>query len=185
MIAFLRRNWEYKLLSLVLAVLLYVIASTQRNPSRTSSVTVQPEIVGLAENLAVKVPPKAEPVTLTGPTDELELVRKSGLRATVNATGAGPGKSFLSVAYVLPEAVRGRVAVEARPTIEVELEARIEKEVPVRVLFENQPPAGFAYQPPKAQPERVKVAGLASEVERVERGCGSLGQLRACRSRGS
>ncbi len=169
MMALLRRNWEYKLLSLVLSILLYFIASTQRNPSRTSSLTVQPEISGLAPDLAVKVVPRSEQVTLTGTSDELERVRKSGLKATINATGAGPGKSFLPVNYVLPETVKGRVSVDAPPMLEVELEARTQKDVDVRVLFENQPPPGFEYETPKAQPARITVTGLASEVERVER----------------
>ena len=169
MMALLRRNWEYKLLSLVLSILLYIIASTQRNPSRTSSLTVQPEITGLPQDLAIKVVPRSEQVTLTGTSEELERVRKSGLKATINATGAKPGKSFLPVSYVLPEAVKGRVSVEAPPMLEVELEARTQKDVDVRVLFENQPPPGFEYEAPRAQPARVTVTGLASEVERVER----------------
>uniref|UniRef100_UPI00286ADE44 hypothetical protein n=1 Tax=Armatimonas sp. TaxID=1872638 RepID=UPI00286ADE44 len=124
MMSLLRRNWEYKLLSLVLSILLYIIASTQRMPSRTSSMPVLPEVTGIASDLAVKVAPPSEQVTLTGSADELEIVRKSGLRALVSATGAKVGKSFLPVTYVLPEAVRGRVSVEAPPMLQVELEAR-------------------------------------------------------------
>ena len=54
MMAFLRRNWEYKLLSLVLSVLLYFIASTQRNRSLSSTQSVKPEVVGLPLELVVK-----------------------------------------------------------------------------------------------------------------------------------
>jgi YbbR domain-containing protein len=169
MMSLLRRNWEYKLLSLVLSILLYIIASTQRTPSRTSSMPVLPEVTGIAPDLAIKVAPPSEQVTLTGSADELEIVRKSGLRASVNAAGAKVGKSFLPVTYILPEAVRGRVSVEAPPMLQVELEARTQKKVAVGVLFENQPPPGFEYDAPEPEPTQVMVTGLASDVERVER----------------
>lgn len=169
MIALLRRNWEYKLLSLVLSILLFVIASVQRNPSRTSTMSVLPEVIGVPAALAVKVPPHSEQVTLTGPIEELELVRKQGLIVRVNATGAAAGKNALPVTYELPKSVRNRVSVEAPPMLEVELEARIERSVPVRVLFENQPPPGFEYETPQATPEEVTVTGLASDVAQVER----------------
>ncbi|MBB6051657.1 CdaR family protein [Armatimonas rosea] len=169
MIALLRRNWEYKLLSLVLSILLFVIASVQRNPSRTSSMTVQPDVIGVPADLAVKVPPRVEQVTLTGTTEDLELVRKQGIQVRVNANGAAAGKNALPVGYELPKAVRGRVSIEAPPMLEVELEARIERSVPVRVLFENQPPPGFEYETPQATPEQVTVTGLASDVAQVER----------------
>ena len=169
MIEFLRRNWEYKLLSLTLSVLLYFIASGQRNPNRSISLSVQPEVVGLPENLAVRVPPKSAMLTLTGPTAELEMVRKVGVRALVSGLAARSGKSFLSVQYELPPSVRGRVEVDAPPTLEVELEERTERLVPVRVLYENQPPPGYEFQVPTTSPLRVTVTGLASEVERVDR----------------
>lgn len=169
MMSLLRRNWEYKLLSLALSILLYIIASTQRTPSRTSSMPVLPEVTGIAPDLAIKVAPPSEQVTLTGSADELEIVRKSGLRASVNAAGAKVGKSFLPVTYILPEAVRGRVSVEAPPMLQVELEARTQKMVAVGVLFENQPPPGFEYDAPEPEPTQVMVTGLASDVERVER----------------
>lgn len=169
MMEFLRRNWEYKLLSLTLSVLLYFIASSQRNPNRTISINVQPEVVGLPDNLAVRMLPKSELLNLTGPAAELELVRKAGVRAVVSATGARAGRSFLPVTYNLPPNVRGRVEVEAPPTLEVELEERAERPVAVRVLFENQPAPGYEFQPPKTNPSRVLVTGLASDVEKVAR----------------
>ena len=84
MIALLRRNWEYKLLSLVLSILLFVIASVQRNPSRTSSMTVQPEVVGVPADLAVKVPPRVEQVTLTGTNEEIavKILQDNGFSAS-------------------------------------------------------------------------------------------------------
>lgn len=169
MIGFLRRNWEYKLLSLALSVLLYFIASGQRNPNRSITISVQPEVVGLPENLAVRTPPKSELITLTGPAAELEIVRKAGVRTRMAGTGARPGKNFLAVQYELPTAVRNRVEVEAPPTLEVELEERKERTVPVRVLFEDQPPPGYEFEVPTTLPARVTVTGLASDVERVAR----------------
>lgn len=169
MIGLLRRNWEYKLLSLVLSILLFVIASAQRNPSRTSTMTVVPEVIGVPAELAVKTPPRAEQLTLTGPIEDLELVRKQGLQLKVNARGSGAGRNALPVSYELPPSVRGRVSVETPPMLEVELEARIERSVPVRVLFENQPPPGFEYETPRATPEQVTITGLASDVAQVER----------------
>ena len=132
MMAFLRRNWEYKLLSLVLSILLYFIASTQRNRSLSSTQSVQPQVVGLPLELVVKIPPPPGQVTLTGPPEELDRVRKEGIKVTVSAVGARAGKNFLPVTYVLPREARGRVALEAPPTLEVELESRLTRSIPVR-----------------------------------------------------
>lgn len=169
MMAFLRRNWEYKLLSLVLSILLYFIASTQRNRSLSSTQSVQPQVVGLPLELVVKTPPPPGQVTLTGPPEELARVRKEGIKVTVSAVGARAGKNFLPVTYVLPREARGRVALEAPPTLEVELEARLTRSIPVRVLFQNQPPPGFEYAPPSSLPVKVEASGPASEVARVDR----------------
>ena len=169
MIQLLRRNWEYKLLSLALAILLYFIASGQRNPNRTISLSVQPEVGGLPTNLAVKVAPRAEMVSLTGTSTDLDVVRKAGVRASVSAVSGKVGRSALPVQYELPPNVRGRVVVDGPNTVDVELDERTERALPVRVLFENQPPPGYEFQTPSTIPMRVAVTGLSSEVSRVAR----------------
>lgn len=163
-----RRNFAYKLLSLAIAILLYVIASAQRNPNRTISISVQPEVVNLPKNLAVKAVPRAEVISLTGPTAMLEIARRR-IKATIDATNAPEGKSFLPVKYDASEGVQNRVEIEGAPTLEVELEQKIERRVPVKVLYENQPPPGYAYRDPTTRPSQVTVVGLASDVERVAR----------------
>jgi YbbR domain-containing protein len=164
----LRRNFGYKLLSFFLAILLYFIASAQRNPSQTISLSVQPEVINLPADLALKIAPRAEVVTLSGSKSLLENARRR-LRASIDAREAKEGKSFLAVQYELPEAIKGRVEVTGASTLEVHLERKVERMVAVKVQFENQPPAGFSYRDPTAQPSSVKVTGLASDVERVVR----------------
>lgn len=169
MIQLLRRNWEYKLLSLALSILLYFIASGQRNPSRTISLGVQPEVTGLPANLAVRVEPRTEMVSLTGATADLDVVRKAGVRATVSAGAGKVGRSSLPIQYELPPNVRARVTVDGPSSVEIELDERTERPMPVRVLFENQPPPGYEFQTPSTIPLRVAVTGLSSEVNRVAR----------------
>ncbi len=103
-----RRNFRYKVISVALAILLYVIAYMQQNPRRSWDVYVQPEVIGLPRNLVVKDPLRPFPVTVSGLSSAIDDLRVQGIRATVDVSGATVGSSKMPVKYHLPSRVEPR-----------------------------------------------------------------------------
>ncbi len=167
--SWLRRNFGYKLLALVAAALLYLIAGAQQQNRVPVEVFLQPEVTGTPDTLVLTRAPKGESVTVTGPVSLIEAFRAQPVKASVDARGAQPGVNRLPLLYNIPDAVRGRLQIEGPREIRAEFEAPKEKTLPVEVLYENAPPSGFEFKAPVATPRKVKVVGRADAIEKVAR----------------
>ncbi len=165
-----RRNAAYKILSLAIAVLLYLVASAQNNPRSSGTATVRATFLRLPNRLAE--PPDAAAtlsVRLVGPPPLHEAAR-AGLRAVVDASEAKPGRNRLPVRFVLPPGVEGAIEVDAPALADFVLENKFERDISVDVWFDQtNPPAGYEYGATVVRPERCTVAGLKRAVERVAR----------------
>lgn len=165
-----RRNAAYKILSLAIAVLLYLVASAQSNPRSTSTATVRATFLRLPNRLAEPAEATATlSVRLVGPLPLHEAAR-AGLRALVDATDAKPGPNRLPVRYVLPPGVEGAVEVEGPPTTDIVLENKEERSLPVDAWFDqSEPPPGFEYGNVVLEPNRCTVSGSKRQIERVSK----------------
>lgn len=165
-----RRNAAYKILSLAIAILLYLVASAQNNPRSTSTATVRATFLRLPNRLAEPADAAATlSVRLVGPPPLHEAAR-AGLRALVDASDAKPGRNRLPVRFVLPPGVEGAIDVDAPALTDLVLETKVERDVPVDVwIDQTNPPAGYEYGATVVQPSRCIVAGLKRSVERVAR----------------
>ena len=167
MIAIIRRNFGYKVLSIGVAILLYYIAYTQRNPPITTEVYVQPDIVGLSDDMVVKVRPTGGMVSVTGVTTAVNAFKTLPVKATVDVAGARVGVNKLRIHYnTTPDTLD---ISGVAPYAEVVLERKFRKEWYVDVLFDDEPPPGYVYLDPITSPRKVTVSGLAGEVARVGR----------------
>lgn len=163
----LRRNLGYKLISIGVAILLYVVAYLQQNPRRSTNVYVQPQPRGLSADMALRQPVGGYMVSLTGVPTAVEALRSQGLKAFVNLEAARPGTSKLPVEYEVPEGLRPHVEVEGPVVVDVVLERKRRKPFPIEVQYVSRPPAGYTFKEPETRPDRVHVAGLESDVNRV------------------
>ena len=164
----LKRNFGYKVLALIIAICLYIIAYAQQNPRVTREIYVQPQLVGLAPDLALKESPKGNNVTISGLSSTVNGLSEKSITASADATQAREGAVRLPVRYVFPQGIRGELKPEAQ-YVQVILEKKVSQTLTVVVLVSGTPPVGFVDGEGETQPRNVTVSGRAAAIERVAR----------------
>ena len=126
MMQIIRRNFGYKLISVIIAVLLYVIADKQLNPRTMSDVYVIPEVADVPNEMVVRSAPAGFTVTVSGLASSVAAF-KAELKATVDLTHAHLGTQKLPIHYKLPS---GDIDTSAWPVnAEVTLEQKGESQL--------------------------------------------------------
>lgn len=161
---FLKRNLGYKLLSLALAVLVYAWVYAQSRPNVSREEYIQPEVQGLPKDMVVKAGAPGGKVTVTGLATAVDEFHERQPKAFIDLSGATPGANTLEIRYD----TRGlNLDVVGPRRVTVIVDKKAERLLPVEVIPQNPPPAGFEYSSKKAEPARVQISGLASEVSKV------------------
>jgi len=163
-----KRNLGYKIFSLIVATLLYYVASAQQNPHVTRDLYIQPEVVKLPQSIVVKDPPAPFPLTVTGPESVLNKTTAQSIRATIDGAIAKPGVNRLPIAIVFPPGIQSS-GNDALPMGQFTTEKKDQKEYGVDVLFAGTAPPGQEYGDPIAIPSNVTVEGLSDDLKRVGR----------------
>jgi YbbR domain-containing protein len=166
----LRRNFGYKFLSLIISILLYWIASGQRNnPSAKGDFYVQPVVEGLPANMVLKNPPQGSSVSVSGPPAAVEAFRALEPKAIVNLSGAKVGADRYPIKYLYPNGFANSLEIIGPPVTLATVEQKQSSKFFVDVLYNDHPPAGYVYSDAKSNPPAVQVTGLNSDVSRVSR----------------
>lgn len=105
-------------------------------------------------------------LTLIGNKFILDNLPESSYRVFINLRGLGPGKHRHVPIQVegLPINVRREIYPS---TVDIELEQKIEKEVPVQMEILGTPAEEYQVQPTVIKPEKVKVKGTQSLLNKV------------------
>ena len=169
MIFDLRRNFGYKLISLGLAILLYVIAYAQKNPRTAQDIFVQPQVTSLPRSLIVSEGPKGFTILVSGPSPAVEALRIRGAKGIVDGSRARPGTVKLPLELDIPPDLKSQIDISNQPIfVQVGVQQKTRKRFNVVPAYPNQPPPGYAYKEPLVDPRQVVVSGLEADVERVE-----------------
>jgi YbbR domain-containing protein len=119
--------------------------------------------------MVVSKDPEGFLVKARGLESDVEMLRMRGVRAVVDASGVKTGAVRLPVEYQIPPELRGRVEIPGRRLVSFAVDRKISKAFPVEVPPVGQAPAGYEFKIPVANPNQVRVAGLESAVNRVDR----------------
>ena len=168
----LRANIGLGLLSLALAVSVWVFVTGEENPTRTDCFPgdIPVETVNVPEGLAIAgLSDAAVSVRASAPQDICDQLTAGDFRAVVDLAIARARENTVTVRV---SSTRGRVnVVEANPAqVAVTLEPVTTKVVPVTVKLIGTPPLGYGTVPGKTTPEQVEVTGAESLVALVEEG---------------
>lgn len=183
------------LLSIGLGFALWVFVSFTQNPDQSTSFDSVPvDIEGLEPSLVVVdqqgLPRTNRPVVdiaVEGPDATLQTMRQSDLRAFVDLSGRGPGDHNNVPVNVVPSrAGLARMSLQAEPaflsfrleqeitrtvplTIEVagNLPFSFEKGQPSAVDSRNQPVQSVLVRGPQSRVERVTLARLTADIDRL------------------
>ena len=171
-------NIPLVVLSLVLAIALWVVVTNEENPSvrREVPFTVRVEDVNVPRSMIVTDhSPQAVRVVLTGPRSQVNSIRPEDLVARVDLANANPGGSTGASAITFTANVQvsvrqPRVAADAEPpTVEMTLEPLVRRTVPVELRRVDTLPVGFELTDQLVpQPSQAVVSGSAENVAAVE-----------------
>jgi YbbR domain-containing protein len=164
----LRRNPGLKLLSLLLAFLLWFsINATERDAEREVQLPVA--VRRLAPGLVVtNVPPHAVTTRIRGPRTILEGVDASQMRLAIDLSASEPGERTvkLNADMVRPELPRRLKIVRLDPPrLKVRIERLVPRRLPVRVEVAGLPAMGYRVEGASATPAEAVATGPASKVE--------------------
>jgi YbbR domain-containing protein len=169
-----RRFWGerqlYFLLSIAIALVMWLYVATAQNPLVSRPLKVDLQVRNLGQNEVVIRPSPSPPVQVTvrlqGPRSQIALLNPRLVEAYVDLAGLGPGDHPQVPVVVIP-ALDVRV-VEVKPaSVVVVLDAFASKRIPVEVSLLGTPPSGVTMGNPHLAPTHVIVSGPALQVEEV------------------
>ena len=166
-LALVRRDFGFKVLSVIIGVLLYAVATDQRNPPTTRQVFVSPQIVNLPNDMVIKSSPPGASIMVSGQAAAVTAFNAQSIKATIDVSRARVGVNTLPILYKYPV---GALDIESAPPLaEVVLDKKTSSTFFVESVLDNDAPSGYMYGEPTITPPKVTVYGSATEVARVGR----------------
>lgn len=161
------RHFGLKILSVVLATLIWMLVAGQREAER--SLRVPLEYRNIPDQLEMLGDPTSlVDVRLRGTSGALAQLRGTDLVAVIDLKGARPGRRLFHILSTDVAAPTGVKVLQISPaTLSLTFETSAVKTVPVVPDIDDQPAAGYEIVKVTATPSTVDIAGPSSEVEGV------------------
>ena len=163
-------DWGVKLLSLAIALVLWLVVTGQNEPV-TAHVNVQlnfirPQMLEISND-----PPRTVDVMLTGSRSKLDDLTALDLVATVDITDQQPGERVLRLAGKAQISLPQGVKVDGfQPSaIPIRLEQIIERQIPIEPKLEGKPAEGYQVYAVRPSKSSVMVRGPESRVNALQK----------------
>jgi len=163
-------DWSLKLLSLAIAIVLWLLVTGQNEPV-TAHLNVQLNFIRPPALEISNDPPRTVDVILTGSRNKLDDLTSLDLVATVDIADQRAGERVLRLAdraqISLPQGIK--VDGYQPSAIPISLEEIIERQVPVEPKLEGKPTDGFEVYGVSPNKGSVSVRGPASRVNALQK----------------
>jgi YbbR domain-containing protein len=163
-------DWSLKLLSLAIAIVLWLLVTGQNQPV-TAHVNVQLNFIRPQALEISNDPPRTVDVMLTGSRTKLDDLTSLDLVATVDLSAQGAGERVLRLAdkaqITLPQGIK--VDGYQPSAIPIRLEEIVERQVAVEPKLEGKPDEGFEVYSAYPNKRTVAVRGPASRVNALQK----------------
>ena len=163
-------DWSLKLLSLAIAVVLWLLVTGQNEPV-TAHVNVQLNFIRPQSLEISNDPPRTVDVMLTGSRNKLDDLTSLDLVATVDISDQRAGERVLRLAdkavISLPQGIK--VDGFQPSAIPIHLEPIVERQLAVEPKLEGKPADGFEVYAVKPSKGSVAVRGPASRVNSLQK----------------
>src|ERR1044071_4444888 len=163
-------DWSLKLLSLAIAIVLWLLVTGQNQPV-TAHVNVQLNFIRPQALEISNDPPRTVDVMLTGSRNKLDDLTSLDLVATVDLSAQGAGERVLRLAdkaqITLPQGIK--VDGYQPSAIPIRLEEILDRQVPVEPKLEGKPAGGFHSYGVSSSKTSVTVRGRASRVNTLQK----------------
>lgn len=163
-------DWSLKLLSLAIAIVLWLLVTGQNQPV-TAHVNVQLNFIRPQSLEISNDPPRTVDVMLTGSRNKLDDLTSLDLVATVDISDQRSGERVLRLAdkavITLPQGIK--VDGFQPSAIPIRLEEIVERQIPVEAKLEGKPDEGFEVYSATPNKTSVSVRGPASRVNALQK----------------
>jgi YbbR domain-containing protein len=163
-------DWSLKLLSLAIAIVLWLLVTGQNQPV-TAHVNVQLNFIRPQALEISNDPPRTVDVMLTGSRNKLDDLTSLDLVATVDISDQRAGERVLRLAdkaqITLPQGIK--VDGFQPSAIPIRLEEIVDRQVPVEPKLEGKPDEGFEVYSVTPNKTTVSVRGPASRVNALQK----------------
>jgi YbbR domain-containing protein len=162
-------NWPVKLLSLIVAVILWMHVLRTEDPEDTQAITAQVVPVNEPQGLkTIDVTPETVELRLRGRERALQQAQIGRIRMEANLRNAKVGENQVPL-RIEGDPLTIRVLAGYPTTATVVLDKVIERKRPVHDLVRGEPARGFVIEEVEIAPEEVTVRGATSVVREVAR----------------
>lgn len=162
MMIHLKRNWPAKILSLLVAIVMWFFIMRDQNPVMEVSYVVPVQVQNLAANYIVEDAPQSVRVVLSGPRDTIINLKSENLKAYIDASGVSPGQNNVTIHFNSPS---GMSLMEVKPdTITLTVDEYAEKKLPVEIIPLGQISDNVALKSVTVIPKEVTVSGRKQQV---------------------
>jgi YbbR domain-containing protein len=163
-------DWSLKLLSLAIALVLWLVVTGQNEPV-TAHVNVQLNFIRPQSLEISNDPPRTVDVMLTGSRNKLDDLTALDLVATVDISDQQPGERVLRLADKAQISLPQGVKVDGfQPSaIPIRLEQIIERQVPLEPKLEGKPPDGYQVYGVRPSKGSVLLRGPESRVNALQK----------------
>jgi YbbR domain-containing protein len=172
-----RRNFWFKFVSLVTAILLYFYVQAERNPNVTHAFGTPVLIEHKPENIEIQTDLQKIKINVTGPRSVMDIVKDGEVRIIADFTGTAVNKVAAQKLRCRYDFIGNAAEHRAELTLDPPEPARVPvmvypqrtTSVNVSLHYLREAPAGFRYNAAEVSPPKVKVTGRLDRVDRVER----------------
>jgi YbbR domain-containing protein len=168
LLAFLGRNRSLKLLSLFLAVALWLAVGGEERTETNLNISL--EMLNMPHNLMItsEVPSHIQ-VRVSGPRGLVRTLTQSRLTHTLDLSDVKSGRQTFPLGVGSFHFPRGVQVTRVQPNpLVLTFTPTITRTLPVQLVFLGRPPEGYEVKSVRTRPSKVKVKGPASELDELK-----------------
>lgn len=162
---YIRRNWKLKLLSLVLAIMLWYTVFEIGEPKKDISITISTSNIA-RDHVIMKMDPEKAIITVSGRVSLLKDIKDEDIRVSVSLNGAKEGENIFPLNKTAITVPRGIEVEEIKPsTVRVVLDRVIEKKLKTAPRLDKKWAGKYGIV--SWSPQQVTVEGPRSIIAKI------------------
>ncbi len=163
---FLRENFLARLISLIIAIILWVYVNYENLPERYMSVPLKIKNIPKHLTIANNIPSNIS-VKIKGKDDIIQTFSARNIEAYIDLKNGIEGKNIINISTKLKKRSHIRIVYTIPKNVKVVLEKTFRKEVPVSPTIINTPAEGYIKAGETFFPTSVVIEGPASIVREI------------------
>lgn len=160
------RNMALRILSVALALLLWIYATNEQNPVNDQILSLQLQRLNQPKGMVVSGIPSSVSVRVQGSRTQVTALSANDFQAVVDLSGVVEGDNYIQVKVSSPPGIQVILITPNR--VHAVADSVIEKQVDVAASLKGNPAKGYTTQEPVIQPAKVTLRGPRSKIAAID-----------------